>query len=137
MPIRPEMKALYPPDWKAISARIRFERAGNRCEACGVENGALGARDRHGNFMPAHPKGERLARLDWPKPGDYQWFPDGERRKVIRIVLTVAHLNHDPADCRNENLAAWCQRCHNRYDAAMRRQGRKHRENACGDLFDK
>ncbi len=30
----------YPPDWKAISQRIR-ERDGNRCKTCGVENGAL------------------------------------------------------------------------------------------------
>jgi hypothetical protein len=32
-------------------------------------------------------------------------------------VLTVAHLNHDPQDCRDENLKAFCQRCHLRYDA--------------------
>lgn len=38
MPIRPENKDRYPKDWKAISASIR-ERAGNRCEECGAENG--------------------------------------------------------------------------------------------------
>lgn len=27
-------------------------------------------------------------------------------------VLTVHHLNHDPSDCRDENLLACCQRCH-------------------------
>lgn len=31
-------------------------------------------------------------------------------------MLTVAHLNHQPADCRDENLKAMCQRCHLRYD---------------------
>ena len=36
MPIRPELRALYPPDWPQISRRIRFERAGNRCEWCGA-----------------------------------------------------------------------------------------------------
>ena len=36
MPIRPELRALYPDDWPAISRRIRFERAGNRCEWCGA-----------------------------------------------------------------------------------------------------
>ncbi len=30
----------YPTDWEAISARIRHERAGDRCEACGVPNHA-------------------------------------------------------------------------------------------------
>lgn len=28
----------YPADWKEISKRIRFERAGNKCEWCGAEN---------------------------------------------------------------------------------------------------
>lgn len=44
MPIRPENKARYPKDWKAISGAIRM-RAGNRCEGspaypeCQAENG--------------------------------------------------------------------------------------------------
>ena len=28
----------YPPDWKDISKRIRFERANGKCEWCGAEN---------------------------------------------------------------------------------------------------
>ena len=39
-------------------------------------------------------------------------------RHTTRIVLTVAHLNHTPEDCRPENLRAWCQRCHLAYDRA-------------------
>ena len=31
MPIRKEMKNLYPKNWKEISLRIRFERADNKC----------------------------------------------------------------------------------------------------------
>jgi len=34
-------------------------------------------------------------------------------------TMSVAHLNHDPADCRRENLRGWCSACHLRYDAAM------------------
>jgi hypothetical protein len=49
---------------------------------------------------------------------------DGEVRRWIVIVLTVAHVtNDDPADCRDENLAALCQRCHNRHDSRSRRKG--------------
>lgn len=44
-----------------------------------------------------------------------------------RVVLTVAHLNHDPADCRRANLRAWCQRCHNTYDAPHRAANRRAR----------
>ena len=41
MPIRPENKSRYPSDWAAISNRIRFERAGGRCEfpGCAAAHG--------------------------------------------------------------------------------------------------
>jgi 5-methylcytosine-specific restriction endonuclease McrA len=34
-----------------------------------------------------------------------------------RVVLTVAHLDHNPANCYLANLRALCQRCHLTYDA--------------------
>ncbi len=82
----PMQRHLYPKDWKAISLRIR-ERAGWRCELCGIAQGA-----------PTKSGGP--------------------------VVLTVMHLNHTPADCRDENLKAACQACHIGYDAAH------HAENA-------
>lgn len=33
-----------------------------------------------------------------------------------RVVLTIAHLDHNPENCDSGNLRAWCQRCHLRYD---------------------
>ena len=36
------------------------------------------------------------------------------------VVLTVAHIDHDTTNNRFSNLAALCNRCHNRYDAPMR-----------------
>lgn len=36
--------------------------------------------------------------------------------KIIKIVLTVAHLNHDINDNCDENLAALCQLHHLRHD---------------------
>lgn len=36
------------------------------------------------------------------------------------VVLTVAHLDHNPTHNHLANLAALCQRCHNRYDARKR-----------------
>jgi hypothetical protein len=35
MPIRPELRALYPPHWRELSRRVRFERAGGKCQGCG------------------------------------------------------------------------------------------------------
>lgn len=34
-----------------------------------------------------------------------------------RVVITVAHLDHNEANCDRKNLKAWCQRCHLTYDA--------------------
>lgn len=36
-----------------------------------------------------------------------------------RVVLTVAHLDHDVRNNEAGNLAALCQRCHLRYDAKL------------------
>ena len=33
-----------------------------------------------------------------------------------KVVLTVAHLNHNKRDNRGRNLAALCQRCHLNHD---------------------
>lgn len=37
---------------------------------------------------------------------------DHPNDRVNGYVLTVHHLNGNPADCRHENLVALCQRCH-------------------------
>lgn len=140
MPIRPENKARYPADWPAISQRIR-QRAGNRCEECGVENYQLGGRLESGEWLPALPLGEKLLRLEWPAPGTWAWCGNDDRQaycRIVRIILTVAHRDHQPENCAEDNLKAWCQRCHNRYDAAMRRAGiasRRRSEAAVGDLL--
>lgn len=39
MPIRAEMKSRYPADWPEIARRIIKDRAGDKCEGCGAENG--------------------------------------------------------------------------------------------------
>ena len=45
--------------------------------------------------------------------------------KDAYIVLTIAHLDHTPENCSDDNLKALCQRCHNQYDAEHRKQTRK------------
>jgi hypothetical protein len=44
-----------------------------------------------------------------------------------RVILTVAHLDHQPENCTDENLRHWCQRCHNTFDAPARAAGRRAR----------
>nr|WP_312446835.1 hypothetical protein [Brevundimonas naejangsanensis] len=136
MPIRPENRDRYPSDWKAISLRIR-ERAGQQCEWCKAPNGELIDRSRDGEaYMLTDGQvfsatdGEPLGYAkgsEWPSCG-----------RLTKVILTVAHLDHTPENCAEENLKALCQRCHNRYDMPMRRAGIKERARstmACGDLF--
>lgn len=99
MPIRPEERGRYPDDWPQISARIRFDRAEGRCECTG-ECGAW-----HGGERCTRRHGERIPPLRQPA------------NQSGTTILTVAHLNHVPEDCRDENLLAMCQGCHLRYDA--------------------
>lgn len=89
-PIRASEKARYPKDWKEISLYIR-ERSQGQCECvdeCGL-----------------HPWGRCIE-----KNGRKAFFANG------KIVLSVAHLNHRPEDCGDNNLKAMCSRCHLRYD---------------------
>ena len=123
MPIRPENRDRYPKNWKSeIVPRIRA-RSANRCECtgqCGIGHTgsshfwSLGDRCGKYNGMP-------IDDIEGPK-----------------IVLTVAHLDHQPENCADDNLLHMCQRCHNRYDAPMRRRGiaeRARAQRASGDLF--
>jgi hypothetical protein len=121
----PMDKARYPDNWRTISDRIRFERAGGKCEQCGAPHDALILRSTED---PA-----RYVIYD-PVFADFFW-PNGEvihgylpeeydaAEKFTRVILTVHHIGvekpdgtpgdmHDKMDCRDENLIALCQRCH-------------------------
>lgn len=65
----------------------------------------------------------------------------GEPFDTHRRTLTVAHLDHDPANCADENLKAMCAKCHLRYDAQQHaetrrrnRNGKKAQANALANL---
>ncbi len=126
MPISPANMALYPggsirsPEWLALREQVR-ERAGDKCEECGVANHAVGVRYQ-GKFFPLIPG-------DTSKPGDVVGFRvfDYIPMTVIRIVCTTAHLDGELVDHSLGNLKFLCQRCHNRHDAPMRAAGRKAR----------
>ena len=143
MPIRPENRDRYPDDWKAVSKRIR-DRAGNKCEQCGIENYAIIIRGFHG-ALPAWRyesdtvyensrcaiTGELLSGTCWD---DF----DPKNNSAVKVVLTVAHLDHRPENCADDNLRCLCQRCHNAYDALTRAAGIRSRKRASlvvSDMF--
>jgi len=113
MPIRPELRPLYPPHWRELSARVRFERARGKCQGCGrphlaqlrclpdarwFDESAASWRDRRG----------RSTR--WPDLVEATWL------RTTRVVLAAAHLDSDPTNNRLANLRSLCQRCHMLHD---------------------
>ena len=92
-----------PVDWKLYPkdwkaiSRAIRERAGDCCEG-----------------SPAYPDCRARNREPHPVTG-------------MRVVLTVAHLDHNPSHCDEKNLMAWCQRCHLTYDAKHHAESRKRR----------
>lgn len=99
-------RKLYPDDWEEISFYVRFVRACGRCEG-----------------SPAYPDCRAEHGKPHPVTGSI-------------VVLTTAHLGvdkpdgtpgskHDKLDCRLENLAAMCNRCHLFFDLADHIANRK------------
>ena len=118
MPIKPENRSRYPAEWKQIRERI-LDRAGHCCEKCKAPNRqriARGGGDDSGTYMLDTAEvfcaetGKRLGQIHM---SNYQVD------RMVDIVLTIAHLDHVPENCSDDNLRAWCQRCHLRYDAEM------------------
>lgn len=117
MPIRPENKDRYPANWSTEIVPAIRKRSGNKCELCGVPNYELGGRARSGKWHKAKPLGESSWGYQWPEPGDWAYCHGYDMPlRVVRIVLTVMHLDHTPENCDPANLKHACQRCHLRYD---------------------
>jgi hypothetical protein len=89
----------YHPDWRWITRQIK-EQAGDRCEFCGVANRTRYIRIGDTILERVHDDETALCR----------------HRKCQRIVLTVAHLDHDRTNNDPANLRALCQRCHLNWD---------------------
>lgn len=82
----------YPSDWSEVRREI-LDRSGGQCECLGECGLHPGIRCEEWDRLPA-------------------------KHALGKIILTVAHLNHDTADNRQANLRAFCQRCHLRYDSS-------------------
>jgi 5-methylcytosine-specific restriction endonuclease McrA len=125
MPIRESEKHRYPPDWKAISRRVR-ERAGQKCERCGAPNGVEIKRliSDPSKWMTVSAFVESILFLDKRDESTRTLSHQGAAQALaeawgppVKVVLTVMHLNHTPEDVSESNLQAACQRCHLSYDA--------------------
>lgn len=95
----------YHPKWKLISYLIRKVRAQDRCEFDVPGADGLFTRCTAMNRKPHPITGSK-------------------------VVLTVAHLDHNKQHNRFLNLKAACQRCHLNYDRSRHIENRKYGRNA-------
>jgi hypothetical protein len=135
MPIRPELRPLYPPHWRELSARVRFEPAGGKCQTCGRP---------HLAYLRCLPDGRWFddEAATWRdrrgRPTRWPDLVEATELRTTRVVLAAAHLDNDPTNNRLVNLRALCQRCHMLHDRPKHLAQRwitYRRRYALGDLF--
>lgn len=139
MPIRPEWRQYYGAEWrKTIRPRI-LDRDGHACRFCGKPN--------HADVEQITDPANRL--MYWLRPvitpPDWreqlidhtgQILSENAERlplkpgRTVRVVLTIAHLDHNPANMDDDNLAALCQWCHLNYDRTQHAETRATRKDA-------
>lgn len=107
MPIRPENRARYPKDWKAISLRIR-ERAGWRCEG-----------------TPDFPDCRAANGEPHPETGS----------RVVLTVSHTDHMPENCADGNLRALCQRCHLHWDRHHHAANLRQRLRALKASGDLF--
>jgi hypothetical protein len=141
MPVKPENKARYPADWGAIAEAVKAE-AGWRCEQCGVAHGEVIWRGTDaGRPVFRRPEDPEFcesldAATGAAVPGTCHDTFEG--RKPVRIIATVAHLDHQPENIERGNLRCLCQRCHLAYDSAhhaVNAAATRRAKKALGDFF--
>jgi len=108
--------ANYAPNWKTEIRPQILERSLHHCEWCGVRNHAFIRRAvENGAVYRYWSAGfERFVSGCGMDYSEFTWKP------VIKVVLTIAHLDQDRTNNDPANLAALCQRCHLRHDAWYR-----------------
>jgi hypothetical protein len=157
MPIRAALRQFYdPPVWGPVRRRI-LERAGGRFDARGKY---LGGACCEQCGKPHRRRVRTVTALKLPDGRPWMlWFRAGlgwrdcegqpyygvsvdpfffgypRNVRLIRVVLTVAHLNHVAGDDRDENLKALCQWCHLNYDRLHHHETRGARKDAARPLF--
>lgn len=129
MPIRPGWRHLYRgPEYHAQRERM-LARAGGRCEQCGVPD-RIFARRVDGWWFE-----KTTRRWRWPNCGAFLLSQPAGRLREPYIVLTMAHLDHDPTNNADENLKMLCQWCHLNYDKLHHAETRATRKDAARPLL--
>ena len=151
MPIRPDLRQFYGPEWRNVIRPRILKRAGGqfdgkgrylggaKCEQCGKPD----RKQVHEKTRPRPCRGLPDPVMLW-KPVSYPayWTRDDRKTfpqitapsswptRTIWCVLTVAHLDHTPGHDEDSNLKALCQWCHLNYDKLHHKETRSERKDA-------
>ncbi len=108
----------YPKNWKSEIVPFVLERDEHKCKFCGLENKDEVISIKINVSLGGAPKIRTLWFRDQSDFARALHLCGGDGKKV-KVVLTVAHLDHDEAnhDVKMDRLAALCQYCHLNYDA--------------------
>jgi len=107
----------YPPNWKTEIRPAILARAENRCEHCKIANGNIVIRGTfEGKDCYQDMDGTIWSDKERVKIGEDYLGEVHPTNSIIRIVLTIAHLDHDTTNNSYDNLKAMCQKCHLNYD---------------------
>ena len=113
-------RELYPENWNAIALSIK-DAANWRCQEC--DRPCRKPKEDWDDFVEGLLTDETAP---WYSQTRDEVSDESGLSTVIdrpqRFTLTTAHLNHDPSDCRTENLKALCSGCHLKYDSDLHRQ---------------
>ena|SRR5690606_16603445 len=119
----------YPKNWKSKIRPDILERAGHKCEVCNIPNGIVIERGFY-NDAEAYQdvlkdegaiyKAENSEYITH----DYLGMLENPSGRIIKIVLTIAHLDHNIDNNDYSNLKAMCQLHHNRHDVGHRKNNR-------------
>jgi len=136
LPIRKEWRHWYRgPEWKAARERV-LARAHHQCERCRkplawIFTYTWQTRDPHFG-------GRKHYHMIWIKEGSKVWrnqfgnpcsprLAQGLPRK-IRVRLTIAHADNNPANREDLNLRCWCTWCHLHHDQPHHKETRADRK---------
>jgi len=120
----------YPPDWRSEIVPRIIKRANNQCENCGLEN----RQTVYSAKIFCRYKYKQNGAHYYRYASKQIWFRDkrdamklsmiAQEIKAVRVVLTIAHLDHDETNhqIKDERLMAMCQKCHLDYDAEEKHQ---------------
>lgn len=104
---------IYPPNWDQIRQRI-LVRAKWKCECCNLLN--------YSQVSSFKVNGKTVWEVQ-----DYEVWMRAGCPKRVKVVLTIAHLDHDEENhnVTDDRLKAMCQLCHLRYDVKEKQKRKK------------